>query len=258
MTKVFAMDGDIDTIGWLVVIVVAGLAIIAFVAIMVVMVLRKAMIIATVVFGPLAFAGASTDRTKVWVWRWVELLIGLALTKFVIAVIITLGFSALSEWRTGTSSDVIVGVCWVSLAAFAPIGVMRFVSFAGHEIADAHAMTHGPGLGQAGHVVSSRARSAGRSMSRSGGASLPVTMTAASARSSTPRGPAEASGAPATSTPATAAPATGGGRHGAGPVHPAPPNAPSPPPSPSAAAGSSPPGPAPRRRGQATTGESAA
>ena len=62
--------------------------------IIVVLFLRKAMIIGTVVFGPFAMAGLASGKTKSWAVKWVEVVFALALSKFVICAILTLAYSA--------------------------------------------------------------------------------------------------------------------------------------------------------------------
>ena len=165
MTQVFSMN-NMSGIGWLIVVIVGLLAVLAFLMIMGVMIVRKAMIIATVVFGPLAFAGATTERTRTWVWRWVEVVVGLALAKLVIAIILTLGFAALDSWQTNTTADVIVGVFWVMLAAAAPLGVMKFVSFAGAEIANSRPS----GLREAAGNIATPTRHMGAKLAAAGAA----------------------------------------------------------------------------------------
>src|SRR6478735_69071 len=202
MAQVFSMQG-MSVLGWLVVVIVGGLAIIAFLMIMGVMIVRKAMIIATVVFGPLAFAGATTDRSRKWVWRWAELVIGLALAKLVIAVILTLGFAALDSWQTNSNSDVIVGVCWVLLAAGTPLAVMKFVSFAGGEIANAHTS----GLRQAAANVATPTRTVGAKMAGAAGAGW--AMATSGSGTITPRkasSPGEAAGGPNRATSSASGP----------------------------------------------------
>ncbi len=142
MAAVFEMDGVIDTAGWLVVIIIAGLACLAFLFIHLVLIGRNAMVIATVVFAPFAFAGATTDRTKTWLVKWLEILIALALAKFAIAVILTLGFLSLAD-SVGTpdgasTTQVMTGALWLFVAAFSPLATMKFVTFAGGELAAPH------------------------------------------------------------------------------------------------------------------------
>ena len=85
------MDGAIEGSGWLIVTVIAALGIIAWGSIIVVLFLRKAIIIGTVVFGPFAMAGLASGKTKSWAVKWVEVVVALALSKFVICAILTLG-----------------------------------------------------------------------------------------------------------------------------------------------------------------------
>ena len=143
MEKAFSMDGAIDSTGWLIVTVIAGLALIAFTMVIVVLFLRKAIIIGTVAFGPFAAAGLASGHTKSWIVKWAEVVFALAISKFVISVILTLGFSAISSSVTGDTSDALVGGVWVFLAAFAPLSVMKFVSFAGDRISQAHQIGSG-------------------------------------------------------------------------------------------------------------------
>jgi hypothetical protein len=100
------------------------------------------MVVATVVFAPFAFAGAATDRTKTWVVKWLEILIALALAKFAIAVILTLGFLSLADSVTApggaSTTQVMTGALWLFVAAFSPLGTMKFVTFAGGELAAPH------------------------------------------------------------------------------------------------------------------------
>ena len=118
--KAFAMDGAIEGSGWLVVTVIAALGILAWVMIIVVLFLRKAMIIGTVVFGPFAMAGLASGKTKSWAIKWVEVVLALALSKFVICAILTLAYSAVAASVTGDITDALLGSVWVLLAAFSP------------------------------------------------------------------------------------------------------------------------------------------
>jgi type IV secretion system protein TrbL len=147
--EAFAMDGAIDGSGWLVVTVVAALGILAWVMIIVILFLRKAMIIGTVVFGPFAMAGLASGKTKSWAIKWVEVVIALALSKFVICAILTLAYSSVASSITGDITDALLGSVWVMLAAFSPLAVMRFVSFAGDQITSANVSGAAGAMGNA-------------------------------------------------------------------------------------------------------------
>jgi len=194
MQRAFAMDGSIDSAGWLIVIVIAGLALVAFVMVIVVLFLRKAIVIGTVAFGPFAAAGLAYGHTKSWVVRWAEVVFALVISKFVISVILTLGFSAISSSITGDTSDALVGAVWIFLAAFSPLSVMKFVSFAGDRMSRAHQVGNGSlhnassaggaALGAAGAVgglagYAAGKFSGGRGSAGAGGSSAPTSPSSA-------------------------------------------------------------------------------
>jgi len=195
MQRAFAMDGSIDAAGWLIVIVIAGLALVAFVMVIVVLFLRKAIVIGTVAFGPFAAAGLAYGHTKSWVVRWAEVVFALAISKFVISVILTLGFSAISSSITGDTSDALVGAVWIFLAAFSPLSVMKFVSFAGDRMSQAH---------QVGNRSLQNASSAGGAALGAAGAMGGLAGYAAGKFSGGGRGSAGADGTSAPTSPSSA------------------------------------------------------
>ena len=111
--------------------------------------LRKAIIIGTVVFGPFAMAGLASGKTKSWAVKWVEVVVALALSKFVICVILTLAYSAVGASVTGDITDALLGSIWVLLAAFSPLAVLRFAHFAGDQIGCRQHLRRGRRLGNA-------------------------------------------------------------------------------------------------------------
>ena len=114
------MDGAIEASGWLIVTLIALLGIIAWGVVIGVLFLRKAIIIGTVAFGPFAMAGLASGKTKSWAVKWFEVVLALALSKFVISVILTLAYSAVGASVTGDITDAFLGSIWVMLAAFSP------------------------------------------------------------------------------------------------------------------------------------------
>ena len=136
--KAFEMNGAIEGNGWLIVTVIALLSTVAWGAIIVVLFLRKAIVLGTVVFGPFAMAGLTSGKTKSWAVRWAEVVVALALSKFVICAILTLGFHAVEGSLAGDITDALLGSVWIFLAAFSPLALLRFVTFAGDQIAAAN------------------------------------------------------------------------------------------------------------------------
>ncbi|WP_420120923.1 hypothetical protein [Nakamurella sp.] len=161
--KAFAMQGAIEGSGWLVVTLLAAFGTLAWATIIVILFLRKAMIIATMVFAPFAMAGLAYGKTKSWAVKWAELVFALALSKFVICAILTLAYSAVASSVTGDISDALLGSVWVLLAAFSPLAVLQFVHFASEQITAANST---------GTAAALRNASRGVGMTRHGTAAL--------------------------------------------------------------------------------------
>jgi len=151
--KAFAMQGAIEGSGWLVVTVIAAVGILAWGTVIIILFLRKAMIIGTLVFAPFAMAGLTSGKTKVWAVKWFEVIVALALSKFVICAILTLAYSAVASSITGDISDALLGSVWVVLAALSPLAVMRFVQFASEQITAANTTGAAAALGNAGRGI---------------------------------------------------------------------------------------------------------
>jgi len=159
--EAFGMDGAIEASGWLVVTLIAALGIIAWGVVIGVLFLRKAIIIGTVVFGPFAMAGLASGKTKTWAIKWFEVVVALALSKFVISVILTLAYSAVGASVTGDITDAFLGSVWVLLAAFSPLAVLRFAHFAGDQISAANTSGVAEAWGNARQVGQLRRAGAG-------------------------------------------------------------------------------------------------
>ncbi len=217
--KAFAMQGAIDGSGWLVVTLLAGFGILAWASIIVILFLRKAMIIATLVFAPFAMAGLAYGKTKSWAVKWCELVFALALSKFVICAILTLAYSAVASSVTGDISDALLGAVWVLLAAFSPLAVLQFVHFASDQITAANTTGTAAALRNAARGVGMTRHGAA---ALAGGAGAVGGWLAARAtlggKSSAPSGPAAAVGnrPGATSSGAGAGKPSAGGSAGAG------------------------------------------
>src|SRR6478736_1448676 len=219
--KAFAMQGAIEGSGWLVVTLLAGFGILAWATVIVVLFLRKAMIIATLVFA-------------------------LALSKFVICAILTLAYSAVASSITGDISDALLGSVWVLLAAFSPLAVLQFVHFASEQITAANTTGTAAALRNAGRGVGMTRTGtaalaggagavggwlAGKAAGNGGKANQPASPAAAvggrptgaglaTAKSSTSGTPAGATGSGQSTTGASSGddpPTSGGGVEPAGP-----------------------------------------
>jgi len=218
--KAFAMDGAIEASGWLIVTLIAALGVIAWGVVIGVLFLRKAIIIGTVVFGPFAMAGLASGKTKSWAVKWFEVVVALALSKFVISVILTLAYSAVGASVTGDITDAFLGSVWVLLAAFSPLAVLRFAHFAGEQIGAANTSGVAGAWGnarQAGHLGRAGAGAIGGLV---GGTAGWVAGRIGGTRTTPPRTPSTAVGHQNPPTPPSLAPtgssaaATGSGPGG--------------------------------------------
>src|SRR6478736_5734119 len=218
----------------------------AWATIIVILFLRKAMIIATMVFAPFAMAGLAYGKTKSWAVKWAELVLALALSKFVICAILTLAYSAVASSITGDISDALLGSVWVLLAAFSPLAVLQFVHFASEQITAANTTGTAAALRNAGRGVGMTRTGtaalaggagavggwlAGKAAGNGGKANQPASPAAAvggrptgaglaTAKSSTSGTPAGATGSGQSTTGASSGddpPTSGGGVEPAGP-----------------------------------------
>lgn len=99
--------------------------------------IRKALLLISVVFAPLALAGATWDATRGWVARWAQLVVALVLSKLVLVVVFLLATSMLSaplEADLASVSETLTGVVLLLLAGFAPYMTYRAISFIGFDL----------------------------------------------------------------------------------------------------------------------------
>jgi hypothetical protein len=203
--KAFGMDGAIEASGWLVVTLIAAMGIVAWGVVIGVLFLRKAIIIGTVVFGPFAMAGLASGKTKTWATKWFEVVVALALSKFVISVILTLAYSAVGASVTGDITDAFLGSIWVLLAAFSPLAVLRFAHFAGDQIGAANTSGVAGAWGnarQVGHLGRAGAGAVGGAVG--GAAGWVAGRAGPGGRTTAPQTPSAAVGSPGRPTPPTA------------------------------------------------------
>jgi hypothetical protein len=128
--------------GAVVTIFLSGLAISAAAIVWFSLLIRKALLLVAVVFGPIALAGATWDATKGWFSKWVTFVIALVLSKLVLVVVFLVAIGQVSapiEADLASVSDPVAGVVLMFVAAFAPYLTYKFVSFIGFDMY--HAMS---------------------------------------------------------------------------------------------------------------------
>jgi hypothetical protein len=129
-------------VGAIITIFLAGLAISAAAIVWFSLLVRKALLLVAVVFGPIALAGATWDATKGWFAKWATFVIALIFSKLVLVVIFLVAIAQVSapiEPDLASISDPIAGVVLMAIGAFAPYITYKFLSFAGIDMY--HAMS---------------------------------------------------------------------------------------------------------------------
>jgi hypothetical protein len=129
-------------VGAIITIFLAGLAISAAAIVWFSLLIRKALLLVAIVFGPVALAGATWDATKGWFGKWATFVIALIFSKLVLVVIFLVAIAQVSapiEADLASISDPIAGVVLMFIAAFAPYITYKFLSFVGFDMY--HAMS---------------------------------------------------------------------------------------------------------------------
>ena len=124
-------------VGAIVGIFLAGLMIAAIGIVWFSLLIRKALILVTVVLAPLALSGASWDVTKGWIGKWATFLIALIVSKLVLVVVFLVAITQIATPITADLTAVtepIAGITLLGIAAFAPYMVYRLISFVGFDL----------------------------------------------------------------------------------------------------------------------------
>ena len=111
-------------------------AILATMALYFVMLIREVALVAFVVLAPIALASWTWSATRHWLRRWIEVVGALLFSKIIMAVIFTLGLSAIGNTdQAGDSSlgTFLAGTLLFAMAAFAPLATYSFIHWAGDQ-----------------------------------------------------------------------------------------------------------------------------
>lgn len=129
--------------GALLVIFLAGLMIAAIFILWFSLLIRKALLLVAIAFGPVALAGLSWESARGWFGKWATFVVALILSKLVVVVIFLI---AISQVATPISADLtaisepIAGIVLLFVAAFAPYMAYKFLSFVGFDMYQAASM----------------------------------------------------------------------------------------------------------------------
>ncbi|MRG58801.1 conjugal transfer protein TrbL [Agromyces sp. CFH 90414] len=129
-------------VGPIVTIFLAALAISAAAIVWFSLLIRKALLLVAVVFGPIALAGLTWDATKGWLPKWISFVVALVLSKLVLVVIFLVAIAQVAapiDADLASISDPIAGIVLMFVAAFAPYITYKFLNFVGFDMY--HAMS---------------------------------------------------------------------------------------------------------------------
>ena len=124
-------------VGAIITIFLAGLAISAAAIVWLSLLVRKALLLVTIVLAPLAFSGASWDATRGWIGKWAMFVIALICSKLVLVVMFLVAVTQVAAPIDGdlsSISDPIAGIVLMAMAAFAPYLTYKFLSFVGFDM----------------------------------------------------------------------------------------------------------------------------
>ncbi len=124
-------------VGAIVTIFLAGLAISAALVVWFSLLVRKALLLVAVVFGPFALAGASWDTTRGWFGKWASFVVAMAVSKLVLVVVLLVGVSLAAsplEPDLQSVSEPVTGVVLMLIAAFAPYMCYKLIAFMGADM----------------------------------------------------------------------------------------------------------------------------
>ncbi|TFC74572.1 conjugal transfer protein TrbL [Cryobacterium sp. TMS1-20-1] len=129
-------------VGAIVTIFLSSLAITGAAIVWFSLLIRKALLLVAIVFGPIALAGATWDAAKGWFSKWVAFVMALILSKLVLVVIFLVAVAQVSapiDADLASVSDPIAGIVLMFIAAFAPYITYKFLNFLGVDMY--HAMS---------------------------------------------------------------------------------------------------------------------
>ncbi|WP_198417377.1 conjugal transfer protein TrbL [Cryobacterium sp. Hb1] len=129
-------------VGAILTIFLAGLAISGAAIVWFSLLIRKALLLVAIVFGPIALAGATWDAAKGWFSKWVAFVVALILSKLVLVVIFLVAVAQVAapiDADLASVSDPIAGIVLMFIAAFAPYITYKFLNFVGLDMY--HAMS---------------------------------------------------------------------------------------------------------------------
>lgn len=124
-------------VGAIITIFLGSLAIAAAAVVWFSLLIRKALLLVTVVLAPIALSGASWDAARGWLGRWASFVLALIMSKLVVVVVFLVAVSQTAspiELDLASIADPVAGIVLMFVAAFAPYMTYKFIAFVGHDI----------------------------------------------------------------------------------------------------------------------------
>ncbi|WP_025155410.1 conjugal transfer protein TrbL [Leifsonia aquatica] len=129
--------------GALLTIFLAGLMIAAIFILWFSLLIRKALLLVAIVFGPIALAGLTWESARGWFGKWATFVVALIASKLVVVVIFLIATAQVSapiSIDLKSLSEPIAGIVLLFIAAFAPYMAYKFLSFVGFDMYQATSM----------------------------------------------------------------------------------------------------------------------
>ncbi|MCL1899948.1 MAG: conjugal transfer protein TrbL [Promicromonosporaceae bacterium] len=123
--------------GAIITIFLAGLAISSALIVWFSLLIRKALLLVSIVLAPFALAGQSWDVTKGWFGKWASFVIAMILSKLVLVVTLLVAVTQTASPLApdlASISEPIAGVVLMMIAAFAPYMTYKLIAFMGSDM----------------------------------------------------------------------------------------------------------------------------
>ena len=105
--------------------------------------IRKALLLVAIVFGPVALAGLTWEASRGWFGKWATFVVALIASKLVIVVIFLIATTQVAapiSLDLKSLSEPIAGIVLLFVASFAPYLAYKFLSFVGFDMYQASSM----------------------------------------------------------------------------------------------------------------------
>lgn len=115
----------------------AGMAIAAAAILWFSLLIRKALLLVSIVLAPIALAGHSWDATRTWFSKWAAFVLALIVSKLVVVVIFLVAVTQISapiDFDLASIADPIAGIVLMLIAGFAPYMCYKLIAFIGTDI----------------------------------------------------------------------------------------------------------------------------